>query len=549
VQVLLNLLKNAITSKFERLPGISVAFIARCLPLMLQAQHFLYKGLCRFALQRPALDLQDIPAFYQLLHSSNPEHHRAERTWMLWTLENGFVHPEDYALMERRFAFGLLLSLHDSEAADNVTRDVVLKVILKICANPAHLVSLAEHHSLLAWFTAGIGNSRLNINALRKLVQALRAASASLMRSSANSRDNLFMVKVLPSKDKFLLELLNVAFALLSRLHHLLAQIATSGPATAVKKLAPALADEAPTTGEEEDAERQPDIEQSLESLLLETAHDLVMFVKQGADSGRWKMPRLPPVQATLMVSLLGWCATASNLTAAAVAINSVRVVDLLSLSSCLTPGGVSAESERAAMADIVDRSLGTLQTAISYYCLDSVADTTDAAAVSLTLLCSWAHWVLRLTSRKDSASKLLRKSLHGPETMRRFISLFSLLQGISSTHVGYLDALVAINSLFLVLRLSRHGEEVHTAAALRTLSDPTLEPGNGMPIDAVRRNLSLSMFFTAAYNSEDAASDSLTLALLAPSCKESDLGGSRKRLRATEVTGEKMKKKKKTKK
>jgi hypothetical protein len=513
---------------------------------MLQAQHFLYKSLCRFALQRPALDLQDIPAFYQLLHSSNPEHHRAERTWMLWTLENGFVHPEDYALMERRFAFGLLLSLHDSEAADNVTRDVVLKVIVKICANPAHLVSLTEHHGLLAWFTASIGNSRLNINALRKLVQALRAASASLMRSSANSRDNLFMEKVLPSKDKFLLELLNVAFALLSRLHHLLAQISTSGTTTAVKTLAPALADEAPTTGEEEDAERQPDIEQSLESLMLETAHDLVMFVKKGADSCRWKMPRLPPVPATLMVSLLGWCSTASNHTAATVASNSVRVVDLLSLSSCLTPGGVSAESEPAAMADIVDRSLGTLQTAISYYCLDSVADTTDAAAVSLTLLCSWAHWVLRLVSSKDSASRLLRQSLHGPETMRRFLSLFSLLQGISSAHVGYLDALVAINSLFLVLRLSRHGEEVHTAAALRTLSDPTLERGIGMPTDAVRRNLSLSMFFTAAYNSEDAASDSLTLVLLLePSREGSEKDGPKKRLRSTAVTGEQIKKRK----
>lgn len=88
VLVLMQVLRNAVTSKFERIPALIAAFVDQALTVLLTPSHDLYKSVNRFLLQRPALDVGDVPMLYALLNSST-SHHQDDRMWMLRLLHHG----------------------------------------------------------------------------------------------------------------------------------------------------------------------------------------------------------------------------------------------------------------------------------------------------------------------------------------------------------------------------------------------------------------------------------------------------------------------------
>ena len=58
----------------------------------------MYPIINKFLLQRPLLDLNDVPVFYSLLFNSS-EGHRKERAWLLRLLVEGLVHKEVCGLL------------------------------------------------------------------------------------------------------------------------------------------------------------------------------------------------------------------------------------------------------------------------------------------------------------------------------------------------------------------------------------------------------------------------------------------------------------------
>ena len=77
-----------VADPLARLPVPVTLFVAHGLSILLRPEHSLYPLLNRFLLQRPAMDLTDMPMFYGLFYSPSPEH-RGERIWILRLLANG----------------------------------------------------------------------------------------------------------------------------------------------------------------------------------------------------------------------------------------------------------------------------------------------------------------------------------------------------------------------------------------------------------------------------------------------------------------------------
>ena len=64
-----------------RMPKFIAVFLSESLQVMMNPSHILYEKVNSFFLQRPALDLDDIPMFYTL--SNSGQHFEQEVIWLL----------------------------------------------------------------------------------------------------------------------------------------------------------------------------------------------------------------------------------------------------------------------------------------------------------------------------------------------------------------------------------------------------------------------------------------------------------------------------------
>lgn len=89
--------------------------------------NFMYPITARFLLQRPKLDLYDIPLLYGLLYSSSDDW-KKERGWIIKFLADGMLGYEDWRLLKRRHAWDLLASLYQGSYEQRAVRHGILEV-------------------------------------------------------------------------------------------------------------------------------------------------------------------------------------------------------------------------------------------------------------------------------------------------------------------------------------------------------------------------------------------------------------------------------------
>jgi Nucleolar pre-ribosomal-associated protein 1 len=83
IKVLVNSLRNSGTGDDEtqRISKMIAVFLGESLQVIMDPKHILYEKVNVFFLQRPSLDLDDIPMFYSL--SNSGEHFELEVIWLL----------------------------------------------------------------------------------------------------------------------------------------------------------------------------------------------------------------------------------------------------------------------------------------------------------------------------------------------------------------------------------------------------------------------------------------------------------------------------------
>lgn len=79
-----------------RLPKFITVFLSESLQVMMNPSHILYEKVNTFFLQRPALDLNDIPMFYTLANSG--QHFEQEVIWLLDIVKAGLDDVSVYSL-------------------------------------------------------------------------------------------------------------------------------------------------------------------------------------------------------------------------------------------------------------------------------------------------------------------------------------------------------------------------------------------------------------------------------------------------------------------
>jgi hypothetical protein len=91
-----------------RVPRIICSFVAQAAIILTKPESFMYTAINRFLLQRPAIDLTDIPLFYECIYAD-----KKEQLWMLKLLANSQVN--DMPLWKRRHVIEILYALFESQ--------------------------------------------------------------------------------------------------------------------------------------------------------------------------------------------------------------------------------------------------------------------------------------------------------------------------------------------------------------------------------------------------------------------------------------------------
>ena len=131
VLYILGLLKDTYVQPSDepppRLPSYTTLIISHALRGVFYPSNFIYPLTSRFLLQRPELDIKDVPMLYGMLYSSSGDW-KKERGWIIRMLADGAMSSDDWQVLKRRHTWDLLASLFQTSDPDYALQKSILEV-------------------------------------------------------------------------------------------------------------------------------------------------------------------------------------------------------------------------------------------------------------------------------------------------------------------------------------------------------------------------------------------------------------------------------------
>ncbi|KAA1478653.1 hypothetical protein DENSPDRAFT_692792 [Dentipellis sp. KUC8613] len=192
VLYMLHLVKNALSEvphddAAPRLPSYTTLLLAHALRAVFYPSNFIYPLTARFLLQRPELDISDIPMLYGMLYSSSDDW-KKERGWILKFMSDAMLGAgaAEWKIFKRRHTWDLLASIWQSAATDRVLRNGVLEVLVNITSSRRMTTALILKSALLTWIEMVILSSSEQEHTawLKILENILVTVDATRMESS-----------------------------------------------------------------------------------------------------------------------------------------------------------------------------------------------------------------------------------------------------------------------------------------------------------------------------------------------------------------------------
>ena len=207
----------------RRLPTFTTLILLHALRGIFYPSNFIYPRTARFLLQRPELDVSDVPMLFGMLYSSSDDW-KKERGWMLRMLGDGMTSTDDWKVLKRRHTWDLVASLFQSSKKDLAVRAGILEVssrlsesdrdvglttpwgrhnqiLANLTCNPQACTSLVLKSSLLSWIEMQVGDNpgKESMAWLRILENVLVVADASKLRHATGDQWCMTLCRCLSS--------------------------------------------------------------------------------------------------------------------------------------------------------------------------------------------------------------------------------------------------------------------------------------------------------------------------------------------------------------
>ncbi|XP_065899031.1 nucleolar pre-ribosomal-associated protein 1-like isoform X3 [Dysidea avara] len=189
--LLLDVLQNSVEVDNTRISCVHSLFLYRCMEIFLTPEHDLYPVLANFIVYKPVLDLQEVPMFYLLVHSSSNQH-KLERQWIMSLLKEGLRSDQDYPVYRRRNVIPILMTHYSSVLTDSSMKLQILLLIKQASHLVAVTTDLIWNRGLLAWLqsivdsTSDSNKISMVCNIVKNLWSTVGSAASSFSSFAEN---------------------------------------------------------------------------------------------------------------------------------------------------------------------------------------------------------------------------------------------------------------------------------------------------------------------------------------------------------------------------
>lgn len=109
-----------------RQPTHITLLMAHAIRAIFYPGNFLSPSIFKFLLQRPELDVEDVPMLLGMLYSSSDDS-KKEKSWIIRFLKEGMKSTKDWTLLQRRRTVDMLCTVFEG-SRDGSTRTAILEV-------------------------------------------------------------------------------------------------------------------------------------------------------------------------------------------------------------------------------------------------------------------------------------------------------------------------------------------------------------------------------------------------------------------------------------
>ncbi|TIB90209.1 hypothetical protein E3Q19_02816 [Wallemia mellicola] len=161
-------------------------FVAHATRAIVNPTTHAYPLIMRFLLQRPYMDVKNVPLFFDLLLSYN-EDRKWERGWILRFVRDAVKSSDDWRMMKRRHNWDVLATLYESSNDDSSIRTLIEEIALTLTTNPSTATNLVCSKPILMWINQQFAITKLGNKSLQNF---LNVALQILKNGDINAIDH-----------------------------------------------------------------------------------------------------------------------------------------------------------------------------------------------------------------------------------------------------------------------------------------------------------------------------------------------------------------------
>ncbi|CAG2163901.1 unnamed protein product [Oppiella nova] len=155
---IIDCVRSAITSDNMRIQSLISVFMVRIIDILLHPNDKLYDSVRHFLVNRPTIDLNVLPEFYQNLYSPDIETQRRLQRFVISWICDGLRTEDDIKLCLKRNVFRELMVLYDSRLTEDENQILILESLRRTCSHLKGAKVLCSENAFICWLRQTIYN-------------------------------------------------------------------------------------------------------------------------------------------------------------------------------------------------------------------------------------------------------------------------------------------------------------------------------------------------------------------------------------------------------
>ncbi|CAG2106743.1 unnamed protein product, partial [Medioppia subpectinata] len=180
---IIDCIRSGITEDNVRIPSLITVFMVRIIAVLLHPNDKLFNSVRNFLVNRPTIQLNVLPDFYQNIYSSDIETHKRLQRFVISWICDGLRSEEDIKLCLKRNVFRELMVLFDSCLTEAENQILILMALRRTCRHYKGVKVLCTENAFFCWLRQSLFNLNVESSDCQFLADEIFAILDTIWRT------------------------------------------------------------------------------------------------------------------------------------------------------------------------------------------------------------------------------------------------------------------------------------------------------------------------------------------------------------------------------